>query len=92
MPIDLLACCPEIKLAERGARIAPAALSTKNLAMWILRLIIELDMHAQVFLSRRYTYASILHKTSPSDGGQCIASASTLQRSIRDALARTGAS
>lgn len=60
--------------------------------MWILRLIIELDMRAQVFLSGRYAYANILHKTSPSNGGQCIASASTLQRSIRDALASKGAS
>jgi ribosomal protein L18 len=45
-----------------------------------------------VFFSKRYTYASILHKASPSDGGHYVASASTLQKDIRDMLKGTGAS
>ncbi|WIA15442.1 hypothetical protein OEZ85_002089 [Tetradesmus obliquus] len=42
--------------------------------------------HLKVFLSNRYTYASILHKANPSDGGHYVAAASTLQRDIRQAL------
>jgi large subunit ribosomal protein L18 len=40
----------------------------------------------KVFFSNKYTYASILHKTKPSDGGHYVAAASTLQRSVRQAL------
>lgn len=40
----------------------------------------------KVFLSNRYTYASILHKANPSDGGHYVAAASTLQRDVRQAL------
>jgi hypothetical protein len=39
--------------------------------------------HLKVFLSNRYTYASILHKVNPTDGGHYVAAASTLQRNIR---------
>lgn len=46
----------------------------------------------QVFFSKRYTYASILHKASPADGGHYIASASTLQRDVRDLLRDSNAS
>lgn len=40
----------------------------------------------KVFLSNRYTYASILQKTTPQDGGHYVAAASTLQKEIRQAL------
>lgn len=49
-------------------------------------------MLLQVFFSKRYTYAAILHKTSPSDGGHYVASASTQQRDVRDMLREKGAS
>lgn len=47
--------------------------------------------HQQVFVSKRYTYASILHKVSPSDGGHYVASASTLQKDVRELLRENGA-
>lgn len=40
----------------------------------------------KVFLSNRYTYASILQKANPSDGGHYVASASTLHKDIKKAL------
>jgi hypothetical protein len=43
--------------------------------------------HLKVFLSNSYTYASILHKKNPSDGGHYVAAASTLQRDIRQVRA-----
>lgn len=46
----------------------------------------------QVFFSKRYTYAAILHKVSPSDGGHYVASASTLQRDVRDMIRAQNAS
>lgn len=45
----------------------------------------------KVFVSKRYTYASILHKVSPSDGGHYVASASTLQKDVRELLRENGA-
>lgn len=46
----------------------------------------------KVFFSKRYTYAAILHKASPSDGGHYVASASTLQRDVRDMIRQQNAS
>lgn len=40
----------------------------------------------KVFLSNRYTYASILQKANPSDGGHYVAAASTLQKDLKQAL------
>ena len=37
-------------------------------------------------MSNRYTYASILQKANPQDGGHYVAAASTLQKDIRQAL------
>ncbi len=41
----------------------------------------------KVFFSNRYTYASILHKASPSDSGHYVAAASTAERGVRQSLA-----
>lgn len=46
----------------------------------------------QVFFSKRYTYAAILQKASPSDGGHYVASASTLHRDIKEMIKQNGAS
>lgn len=40
----------------------------------------------KVFLSNQYTYAAVLHKATPKDGGQFVASASTIQKDVRTAL------
>lgn len=46
----------------------------------------------KVFLSNRYVYASILHKAHPQDSGHFVASASSLERGVRQALSAAGQS
>jgi ribosomal protein L18 len=44
----------------------------------------------QVFFSKRYTYAAIMHKTSPSESGHTIAAANTLQKDVQRMLKDKG--
>jgi ribosomal protein L18 len=46
----------------------------------------------KVFLSNKYVYASILHQAHPSAKGHFVATASTLQREVRDRLRSTSQS
>ena len=46
----------------------------------------------KVFFSGRYCYAQILHKAHPKDGGHYVASASTIQKDVRESLRERGLS
>jgi ribosomal protein L18 len=61
----------------------PAAMSTRVAKVFK-------PFQLKVFFSNRYSYASILHKRAPSDPGHFVASASTLERPVREALRVAG--
>lgn len=62
-----------------GAGLPAQTYNTSTMSLWRPNVL-------KVFMSNRYTYASILQKATPSDGGHYVAAASTLQKDIKQAL------